>query len=203
MAYISGPSRDQVPERIKRLNQYRGQLVPWWVSWTSLESDRPTQVGDGRPRFDLSSRPKRFERAMREHRCWTCGDHLGTTVCFLTEPHWVVQGLSGEPPSHSDCAAYAATHCPYFVGPQAPLLCLWMCRRYATVKSAAGPLVKISGATQIDWFCAGKPARRAQIVAAFAATMPKLRAMHAGDLAAKTKLERALANIMLHHVPKF
>jgi hypothetical protein len=204
MALIGEPSRGQVPERIKQLVSFRREEpVPWWVPWTALESDRPTYPPEGRPRFDLKPRPERFERAMREHRCWTCGDQLGAVVTFVTEPHWVVQGFAGEPPSHSDCAAYAATHCPYFVGPDAPLVCLWMCRRYATVKTDTGPLIEICGATHVDWFQAGKPAHRAQIIAAFARVMPKLRAMHAADLAAKTKLERAFANIMLHHVPKF
>jgi hypothetical protein len=157
----------------------------------------------GRPRFDLPARPERVDRALREHRCWMCGDHLGAMVTFLTEPHWVVQGFAGEPPCHRECAVYAAENCRYFVHAIGrPVLCLWTCRQYARIKSDNAVVIRISGATDVRWYFGGKPATRTQVTLAFSAAMPKLRAMVGGDLAAKSELERSLTDIMLRHVPK-
>jgi hypothetical protein len=46
-------------DRLKRLNLYQGQQVPWFVPWSSTESDRPTEPPEGRPRFALPAWPER------------------------------------------------------------------------------------------------------------------------------------------------
>jgi hypothetical protein len=53
---IPGPELP-VPERISRLNVFKGTRVQWWVPWTSTESDRPTEPPE--PRFELPARPER------------------------------------------------------------------------------------------------------------------------------------------------
>jgi hypothetical protein len=194
-----------LPERIKRLPVWQGVRVPWWVPWTSTESEAPTEAPAGRPRFDLPWRPERFARAVRERRCWVCGDYLGAVVVFVTQPHWVVQGFAGEPPCHRECAEWSVLHCPYFVSAvDAPVVVLWPCRQFARVRTEAGEQIKISGAiAPVGWYWRGKPASRIAVSAAFARVLPELRRMHAGDVAAKAELERSLRDIMLHHVPKF
>jgi hypothetical protein len=183
--------------------QWGGVGIPWFVPWTATESERPTEPPDGRPRFELPARRERFDRALRERRCWICGDYLGAVVTFVTQPHWVVQGFAGEPPCHRDCAQFAAQHCPYFVdAPDRPLVVLWQCRKYGRRIRDAAIVIEISGATHVDWVLAGRPATRGEVVRAFDAVMPKLRGMHAGDLAGKSELERTYQHILNSHVPR-
>src|SRR5215469_14120297 len=97
----------EVPSRIARLpRDPRGYPVPWFVEWI-----------DGKPDFRVMD-ARKLKLALREPRCWICGGQLGTYKAFNFGPISAVNGLSGEPPSHRECAIFAAQACPFLSHPK-------------------------------------------------------------------------------------
>ena len=100
---------DIMPERIARLERDpRGYPIPWFVH-------RPA---DGPIDFRVMD-PVRFQRAIREHRCWVCGDRLGKYIAFVGGPLSAAQRLYADPPMHVDCAEFSAKVCPFLAIPTA------------------------------------------------------------------------------------
>lgn len=106
-----------MPDRVARLPvDPRGYPVPWFVQWLDAQ-DQPTPAGQGRPEFRIMDHDKLI-RAVRERRCWICGDVLGRWLAFVIGPMCAVNRISSEPPSHVDCAEYAAQACPFLAMPK-------------------------------------------------------------------------------------
>lgn len=96
-----------VPARIALLPvDKRGYPVPWFVQWL-----------DGEPEFRAFDSNK-LRRAIREQRCWVCGDLLGAWRAYVIGPMCAINRISGEPPCHLECAEFSATACPFLTKPQ-------------------------------------------------------------------------------------
>jgi len=97
----------ELPARIKALPvDERGYPVPWFVSWV-----------DGKPEFRAMDGEK-LVRAVKEKRCWVCGQPLGKFLTFVIGPMCAINRISPEPPSHRDCAIFSARACPFLSKPQ-------------------------------------------------------------------------------------
>jgi len=97
------------PPKMARLpRDRRGYLVPWFVAWVNGEPD--FRVLDAR----------KASLAVSEHLCWLCGQKLGRHLAFNIGPMCAVNRVSSEPPSHRDCAVYAAQACPFLTQPGRP-----------------------------------------------------------------------------------
>ena len=84
----------------------RGFPVPWFVEWIDAEPD-----------FRVIGRGK-IVKAVREGRCWVCGHKLGRLKVSVIGPMCAVNRVSSEPPSHPQCARYAAMACPFLTQPR-------------------------------------------------------------------------------------
>ncbi len=85
----------------------RGFPVPRFVAWI-----------DGKPDFRVVD-PRQRARAVRLNRCWICGEAFGAHKAFVVGPMCVVNRVSSEPPSHRECAVFAAQACPFLTLPRA------------------------------------------------------------------------------------
>jgi hypothetical protein len=107
-----------IPDRVARLPlDDRGYPVPWFVQWLDAQ-DREAPPGQGRPEFRIMDATK-LRVAIRERRCWVCGDVLGRHLAFVIGPMCALNRISAEPPNHRDCAEYAAKACPFLARPHA------------------------------------------------------------------------------------
>lgn len=85
----------------------RGYPVPYFVAWV-----------EGVPDFRISDERK-LVRCVQEHRCWLCGQRLGTFLAFVVGPMCAINRISSEPPAHRECAEFAAKACPFLTRPKA------------------------------------------------------------------------------------
>ncbi len=90
----------------KRPRDPRGFPVPWFTPWH-----------EGRWDFRFVE-PHKAEQAVREGRCWTCGERVGQRCAYVVGPMCAVNRTSAEPPSHVECAIYAAKACPFLARPK-------------------------------------------------------------------------------------
>ena len=175
-----------MPERIAALTRdARGYPVPKFVHWVN-----------GVPDFRVMD-PKHLARCVSRHRCWICGGLLGRYQTFVIGPMCTVNRISSEPPSHKECAAYAAQACPFLALPEMRRIdhkmpegvavsgvmlehnpgvtCLWTCVNYKAFRPAPeGVLFKIGDPTSVEWWAHGRQATRPEVEAAFARGMPFL-----------------------------
>jgi hypothetical protein len=97
-----------MPPRLRNLpRDARGYPVPWFVDWPN-----------GVPDFRVVD-ARKYPRAVRERRCWICGDIMGRYMAFVIGPMCAINRISSEPPSHRECAEYAAQVCPFLARPEA------------------------------------------------------------------------------------
>jgi hypothetical protein len=108
----------ELPRKMRGLKiDDRGYPVPWFVPWLD-ESEREVQPGEGKPEFRVMSE-RRLVQAIKESRCWLCGERLGKYRAFVIGPMCLVNRINAEPPSHLECADYAARACPFLTRPHA------------------------------------------------------------------------------------
>lgn len=109
-------STDQIPDRIKRLPvDHRDFPVPWFVQW--FDDGKPSDFGIGTADFRVID-ARKIGVAIRERRCWVCGDRLGVHLAFLIGPMCAVNRVISEPPSHRECAEFSAQTCPFLSRPR-------------------------------------------------------------------------------------
>jgi hypothetical protein len=182
--------RAGLPERPKRiaclpLNE-RGYPIPWFVAMIDGKADFRV-VGAGRR-----------EEAVRYKRCWICGDILGAYKAFVIGPMCAVNRITSEPPSHQDCAEYAAIACPFLVNPtqqrrpyalptgtHSPggialdrnpgVTLIWTTNTFRLFGAAGGWLIEIGNPTGMKWFREGRVATRAEILDSIDTGLPALR----------------------------
>src|SRR5262245_13722710 len=101
------PDLPPLPDYMKSLKlDHRGYPVPWFVDWIN-----------GKPDFRVV-RPDGPGIAHRKHLCWVCGKSRHTRLAaFVIGPMCAVNRISAEPPSHLECATFAATACPFLTHP--------------------------------------------------------------------------------------
>lgn len=105
-----------MPDRIRRLPiSEQGWPVPWFVEW--FKDGKPCATGDGVPDFRIVD-PRKITTAVKKQKCWVCGEGpLGIFKCFVIGPMCSVNRVISEPPSHRDCAIFAARICPFLSRP--------------------------------------------------------------------------------------
>lgn len=164
-----------LPRRLQHLPVVRGYPVPWFVAWI-----------DGVPDFRISDRQK-WHRAIRERRCWVCGEALGVHLAFVIGPMCGINRTTTEPPCHLACAVWSARACPFLARPHArrrdvdeaievhqpggtPLLrnpgvtLIWITRTYRLFDDGRGnPLIEIGLADAVQWWAEGRAATREEV----------------------------------------
>jgi hypothetical protein len=183
-----------LPDRIKALPvDDRGYPVPWFVTW--LDGDKEVFPGHGKPDFRII-RPDAIVRAVRGQRCWICGQRMGRYKAFVVGPMCGINRISSEPPSHLNCATFAAIACPFLARPHArrrdnnlpedlemagePILdnpgvtMVWVTEAFMSVNADDGVLFSMGAPTGVLWFEKGGPATREGVEAAIERGFPKL-----------------------------
>lgn len=185
-----------LPTRMQRLPvDARGYPVPWFVTWLD-ESGTPVPNGQGTPDFRVIT-PQRIVDAVRFSRCWICGGTMGRHASFVTGPMCGVNRTNGEPPSHLDCANFAAQACPFLVRPtmrrrendlpegsrdaagvmirRNPGVCLvWTTKHWRPFKVENGILFQMGDPTTVTFWCEGRPATRDEVMHSVETGLPLL-----------------------------
>lgn len=175
-----------LPRRIAQLPiDKRGYPVPWFVTWIN-----------GEPDFRVVEAQKVID-GHRKHRCWICGQPLGAVFSFLVGPMCAVNRTSAEPPSHTDCAEFAARACPFIVLPNAQrreanmpaaaveapgvmlkrnpgVTLIWTTRHYRISHHPRGILFHFHDPEKVQWFAEAKHATREQVMASIDSGIPLL-----------------------------
>lgn len=174
------------PARIARLpRDHAGRPVPWFVAWI-----------DGAPDFRVV-RADGIADAVRFRTCWLCGDPLGANATFVIGPMCSINRVSPEPPSHRDCADYAARACPFLTRPQMRrrttdlpedtvdpggimivrnpgVALVWTSRTWRLDRQHG--IFDVGNPTDVRWYAEGRPATRAEVLASIDSGLPLLRA---------------------------
>lgn len=185
------PFTAEMPDRVAALpTDHRGYPVPWFVATI-----------DGKPEFRVV-RPGGHGEAVVDRKCWICGQRLGTFMAFTIGPMCAVNRNTAEPPSHRDCAVFAAEACPFLSKPhmrrreagmpegtlEAPgsalrrnpgVALVWVTKSMSLyrVPGDAGFLITVGDPTETLWFAEGRPATRAECVESIESGLPPLAAM--------------------------
>lgn len=186
----TAPSLDwkSLPMRMKSLpRDERGFPVPWFVQWI-----------DGKPEFRVMDGHK-YLSAIRDNRCWVCGEKLGITKVFVAGPMCGINRTSAEPPSHIECARWSAKNCPFLSNPRmvrredevinkrAPghaltrnpgVAMLWVTRQYEVFNDGRGnPLIQMGEPERVEWYAHGRDATLAEVQASIDSGLPNLEAI--------------------------
>jgi hypothetical protein len=147
------------------------------------------------PDFRVTSQ-RAFNEAVSKRLCWICGQTLGRHMAMVVGPMCCINGISAEPPSHLDCALFAAKHCPFLATPLARrnkrnlpekrhvpgvmiernpgVVCIWMIRSYSLMKATGGVLVTFGDPEEMYFFKEGREATRAEIDESVMSGFPRL-----------------------------
>jgi hypothetical protein len=147
VAYPLRTGLPPLPARIAKLPvDRRGYPVPWFVAWINGEPEFRTMDGG------------KLVLAVRDRRCWVCGQPLGSFLAFTIGPMCAVNRVSAEPPSHRECAEFSAIACPFLTRPH-------MRRREndlpAEATSAAGVTIARNPGVALVWVTKSYRVRRA------------------------------------------
>jgi hypothetical protein len=148
--------------------------------------------------------PRAMKVCVQQFRCWICGGPLGRFRSFLVGPMCAINRISGEPPSHLECARYAARACPFLTRPHAkrrdagmpdtPLTkpagmhlernpgvaLVWTTRTYKPFKAARpgggadGVLFDMGPAESMEWFAEGRAATLEEVEQSIRTGLPSL-----------------------------
>lgn len=184
-----------MPDRIAGLpRDSRGFPVPRFVYWTEA----------GEPDFRMI-KPGWMTECIKHNRCWLCGGHMGRHMAFVIGPMCCVNRVNAEPPSHYDCARFAARNCPFLTKPKMrrnakdmppehipapglpidrnPGVCaIWVTSSYKPYKAGRqvgedGVLFDLGPATRLEFWCEGRPATRAEVDESVRTGLPLLQAV--------------------------
>lgn len=179
----------EMPARVRRLAvDKRGYPIPWFVDYVNGEPD--FRIADGR----------KLVKAVQDSLCWTCGQSLGAYKTFLIGPMCVVNKVSAEPPSHKDCAIFAAKACPFLIMPKAVrreaglppkeerqvagfmiernpgVTVAWTTKSYSIMTVSNGWLFRLHTPENLLWFAEGRSATRKEIMHSIESGLPLLQA---------------------------
>lgn len=183
------PGLPELPSRIRSLPvDARGFPVPWFVAWI-----------DGKPDHRVVDASK-FEPAIRHRRCWLCGQPLGKFLSFVIGPMCCLSRTISEPPSHHECAKFAAMACPFLSRPHAHrrdaglpeqhtlpaghgirrnpgAVCVWTTTSYRPYRAPFGNeglLFRIGDPAAVEWYCESRPATQHEVLASVESGLPHL-----------------------------
>jgi hypothetical protein len=177
-----------IPETLKdRPISDRGFLVPWFVHYDEK----------GEPDFRIMDMEK-LRQAVGFNKCWMCGGQLrgGVNYPFVVGPMCIVNRISTEPPSHAECARYAAMVCPFLTRPHAKrreiakpvhmadgailrnpgVTALAFSRSYEITSDKGGTYFHFEKPIAVEWYCEGRAATRAEVQQSIDSGLPELRA---------------------------
>jgi len=175
----------------------RGFPVPFFVAMVNGEPDHRLVE------------PRAAKQCVELGRCWICGGQLGTYKSFVVGPMCAVNRISSEPPSHLECARYAAKACPFLSRPHAHrreaglpevirdpagvfeqrnpgVTLVWTTRTFKPFRApratgGSGVLFDMGAPESMEWYAEGRTALRAEVDASIASGLPKLVAMAQAD----------------------
>lgn len=200
----------EMPAHIAHLKcDERGYPVPWFVAWIN-----------GKPDFRVVN-PGKIIAAYRKNLCWICGGVMGVHRVFAIGPMCVINRVSSEPPSHRDCAEFAAKACPFLTHPHRKrddrdlpdnisvagvmiernpgVICLYETRKHQPFNAGNGVLFKLGDPDKVEFWAEGREATRAEVWASIESGYPILYDMARREGAeAVKKLEADKANALRH-----
>jgi hypothetical protein len=187
--YNAAIRASDMPARIKRLPvSPRGYPVPFFVAFI-----------DGVPDFRVIG-PGKIVDAVKHKKCWVCGEPLGRTFAMSLGPMCAVSRTISEPPSHRECAVYAAIACPFLSNPRMRrnetaipadardaagtmlkrnpgTVAVWLTRGYRPWQPpGGGVLFSFDDPTEVLWFAEGRTATRDEVEASIYSGLPLLEA---------------------------
>jgi hypothetical protein len=161
--------------------------------------------------------------AVRRNLCWLCGRPMRRMKSFVIGPMCAVNRISAEPPSHPECAVFAARACPFLTHPMAKrgdkpgeyedapgimiernpgVTLVWGCLTYSAFREGSGLLFRIGKPERTQWFAKGRPATRDEVLESIETGLPFLRQVAEAEGAeALSELTEACASAM-RLVPK-
>lgn len=197
-----------IPGRMRGLPvDERGYPVPHFVAWI-----------DGKPDHRVAD-PAKLVLAHRLKLCHLCGQSLGSFKAFVVGPMCGINRISSDPPSHRECAEWAAIACPFLSRPHAKrraallpdgvehaagfaiqrnpgVTLVWVTKSYRVVKAEGGigGLFAMGEPTSVAFYAEGRPATREEIEESVRTGLPLLEqpAREEGPPALRA-LERATA----------
>jgi hypothetical protein len=201
----------------------RGYPVPYFVEWIAGPE------GDVKPDFRVVSGATVVD-CWNHKKCWICGGALGVFKAFTIGPMCALNRVSSEPPQHRECATFAARNCPFLVRPRAQrrdagltdligpdpkayvsgqmiernpgVALVWVTRKPAPVKVDNGVLFNVGEPVSVGFYCAGRPATRAEVMAAIDSGVPILQDMCEKETTAAGKAEAAAELRRMYGVAK-
>lgn len=186
---MAAPSWEALlPARMRSLpRDHRGFPVPWFVT----EKDE-----QGRWDFRLVQAGM-VPRAVKERRCWVCGQPLGRYMAFVAGPMCLLNRTSAEPPSHRECAEFSAQVCPFLTKPRMRrnekgmpedthsagimltrnpgVAAVYVTRSFQTFRPPrGGMLITMGNPTEVVWYREGRFATRMEVAESIRDGMPAL-----------------------------
>jgi hypothetical protein len=207
------------PDRIKRLPiSPTGFYVPWFVQW--FKGREPCDYGSGEPDFRVVD-SRKMEQALRRNLCWICGGPLGVHRASVIGPMCALNRCISEPPSHTDCAEYAAHACPFLATPRAKrnekdlpdervapsgmirrnpgAIGVWVARKVTPFRQEQSILFRLGEPENVLWFAQGRKATRAEVLDSIDSGLPLLRAegkrQGLGEAAVEEEIVRGMTEI--------
>lgn len=200
--------RADIPEPPARIAQLpvdeRGYPVPYFVQWVDADQ-KPTKAGVGKPEFRVMDHSKWMD-CVKNKNCWICGQKLGKFMSFVLGPMCAVNRINSEPPSHHECATYAAKACPFLTKPQMVrreagmpegagfsqaagvaiernpgATGVWTTTGYQIMKVSNGYLLKIGVPIRIEWYKEARTATRDEVMESIRTGLPALEAVCQDD----------------------
>lgn len=217
ISMTSTPLRHGLPELPSRMRALpvdsRGYPVPYFVEWI-----------DGKPDFRVADQRK-LAACIYFKRCWICGQPLGQYKAFVIGPMCAVNRVSAEPPSHIECAKFAAQACPFLAHPKAVrreanlpedripaagitiarnpgVALVWVTRSHQMFNAPGGVLFKIGEPEDTFWYAEGRLANRDEVRASVESGLPALYELAKADgIEAVMELDTAVARATRHFPP--
>lgn len=203
---------EPIPPKILKLPVHRGYPVPYFTAW--LDGERATPRGQGVPDFRVTF-PNAIAQCYKEKLCWVCGGSLYAWKAFVIGPMCAVNRTSAEPPSHVDCADWAAKACPFLARPHAkrrdtsdvpgraekmPGVAImrnpgaagvWVVKKYSLKRDPrGGVLFNMGEPSEVRWYAEGREATRAEIQRSIDTGLPYLQEACQGRARDLAELER-------------
>lgn len=186
MSYNASIRDIAMPDRIRALPiSPTGFPVPAFVAWF-----------DGVPDFRVVDTPY-LVKAVRQKRCWVCGQPLGRTFAMTIGPMCAINRCISEPPSHRECALFSVLACPFLSNPRMRrnandlpehmpaagisimrnpgVMAVWVTRKFRPFDDGnGGVLFSFDDPEEVLWFAEGRAATRAEVLASIESGYPLL-----------------------------
>lgn len=170
------------------LDPERGYPIPFFVS-TLPNGEREFRAMD----------PEKYFVAIRQRRCWVCGETLGVWLTYVLGPMCAISRTTAEPACHLECARWSARNCPFLSKPHmrrredglpetivpAPgepiqrnpgVAAIWTTRSFQIFYPERGhlPLITVGPPEAVEWYAEGRRATRAEVMESVRTGLPLL-----------------------------